>query len=347
MKVCPSCGKENKDSAKFCTGCGKSIEEVAAIPGEPRPDPVPAAAPVYAPAPAAAAVQPQAPVIARSPAQVRFKELASSKLALIICIAFTIMVLCSVCTSVFVPSTVANALKDGLAQLKDANLEMAFEDLNISTQDFNDMIDGAIASYETTAQNPAGNAARIISAVFANAISILFAVALWIIYGIAKDSDSVCCGTAGLKIIRVLRVIGMILAVILAVIFALLLVFGIFMSIREGYDNATTGFYILAGFTALVYILVFCFLGGCLSTLKRYISVSENRSGRARISGYAAVILFIGAVFSAIGAVTCIISVFTTGADMAVYAVSAAASAVYQFCLSKFIFRSKKALKTV
>ena len=107
------------------------------------------------------------------------------------------------------------------------------------------------------------------------------------------------------------------------------------------------GAVMLAGCTAVVIILVLLFLGGCVSTAKRYISVSENIPGRSRISGYVGFILFIGAIFSVIGAIGWIVMLFTTGIDLAVYAVSAAGTAVYQFCLSRFIHRSRKALKGI
>ena len=97
----------------------------------------------------------------------------------------------------------------------------------------------------------------------------------------------------------------------------------------------------------MVFLIVFCFLGGCVRTLKSYISVSENTPGKTRISGFVRFILFVGGIFSVVGALGWILAVFTTGADLVIYALSAAATAVYQFALSSFIGRSKKALKTV
>ena len=349
MKVCPYCGKENKDSAKFCTGCGKSIEEITAIPGEPAPEPVPAAAPIYkpAPAPAAPAAQPRTPVIARSPAQAKFKELAGSKLALILCIAFTVIVLCSIYTSVFVPASVNNYLKQGVAALKDADLAGYFGDnVDIDEKDIDDALDEFAAALETTVVNPGNVVSRIVSAVSGSAVSVLFAISLWIIFGVAKKEDSVCCGTTGLKIIRVLRTIGLILAILLAVVIALGIAFLIYLCLREGYAEADV-LYVLAGCTAVVIILVLFFLGGCVSTAKKYISVSENIPGRSRISGYVGFILFIGAIFSAIGAISWIVASIAGSADLIVYGASAAATAVYQFCLSRFIHRSRKALKGI
>lgn len=349
MKICPKCGKENRDSAKFCTGCGSSIESVIAVPGEPSPEPVPAAAPVYAPAPAApAAVEPKAPVIARSPAQAKFKELAGSKLALIVCIAFTVVLLCSIFTSIVLPASVVKLYENGVEAFKNADIAgILGENFDISEADINDALAQITAAVETTVANPSNIAGRIISAISGNAVAILFAVSLWIIYGVARDPNSVCCGTTGLKIIRVLRTIGLVLAIIFAVIIALAVVFGIFMCIREGYDDAATGLYVVAGVTAVIYLFVFLFLGGCVSTAKKYISVSENIAGRSRISGFVRFILFVGGIFSVIGAIGWIVMLFNTGADLAVYAVSSAGTAVYQFALSKFIGRSKKALKSV
>lgn len=346
MKICPNCGKENKDQAKFCTGCGNSLENVASVPGEPAPEPTPVRAP--AAAPAQSSVQPQVPVIARSPAQTRFKELAGSKLALVICIAFTVVVLCSVLTSVFIPASVAKLYENSIETIKNADIaDILGDNFDISEAELNDAIAQITAAVETAMTKPANIAGRLISAISGNAVAVLFAVSLWIIYGVARDPDSVCCGTTGLKIIRVLRTIGLVLAIILAVIIALAIVFGLFMSIREGYDEATTALYVIAGMTAVIYLFVFLFLGGCVSIAKRYISVSENRSGRSRISGFVRFIIFVGGIFSVIGTAGWIGMIFSTGADLAVYAVSSAAGAVYQFALSRFIGRSKKMLKTV
>ena len=353
MKVCPICGKENKDTAKFCTGCGNSLAEVEIVPGEPAPEREPAAHSIYeapepAPAPVPVAVQPTVPAVSRTPAQAKFKELASSKLALVICIAFTLVVLFSMCTSVFVPTSLTNSILDGLENLKASDLNSLFGDsIDISQADLDEALEELNDAMELTVNRPGSVVSRFFGAISGNAVEILIAVSFWIVFGVAKKEDSVCCGTTGLKIIRVLRVIGLVLAVILAVLFAFALAFGLFMSVREGYNEATTALYVGAGFTAVIFLIVFCFLGGCISTLKRYISVSENTPGKSRISGFVRFILFVGGIFSVIGALGWIFAVFTTGADLVIFALSAAATAVFQFALSKFIGRSKKALKAV
>lgn len=53
MKVCESCGKQNQDRAKFCTGCGRPLPVIAMA-----PHPEPAAAPTPAPAPVPAGLAP-------------------------------------------------------------------------------------------------------------------------------------------------------------------------------------------------------------------------------------------------------------------------------------------------
>lgn len=362
MKICPDCGKTNKDTAKFCTGCGNNIEEVSIIPGEPDPEPAPAPSPVFAPepdpAPAAAqpvAARPAVPAVARTPAQARLKEIASSKLALVVCIAFTLVVLCAMCTSVFLPKSLGNYAQElqgmlenlkasDLNSLFGGNIDISQADLDEALDSFNDAFNGTV---EFGVKHSGSVVGRFFGAITSHAVEILFAVSLWIIYGVAKKEDSVCCGTTGLKIIRVLRTIGLVLAVILAVLFAVALAFALFMSVREGYNEATTALYVGLGFTAVVFLIVFCFLGGCVRTLKSYISVSENTPGKTRISGFVRFILFVGGIFSVIGALGWILAVFTTGADLVIFALSAAATAVYQFALSSFIGRSKKALKTV
>ena len=361
MKVCPTCGKQNRDTAKFCTGCGASILEVIAVPGEPAPEPAPAASSIYnapapaaapAPAPAPAPARPAAPYVARTPAQERLKKLAGSKLALVICIAFTLMLVFSVGTRVIVPSALGASSSDFLDVVKDAGIGDLLEDaFNIDASDINDAIDEV-----TDAGSGLSDSVTRITSASTSGISLLFAVALWIIYGGAKKEGSVCCGNTGLWIIRVLKTIGLVVAIIFAVVIAVGIVLALFMTIREGYEDYTLLLYILAGFTALVYVIMFCFLGGCISTVKRYISVSQNRSGRSRISGFAALLLFIGGLFSAlfvittIGAGIALSSEYDSAAFIVIaviMAVSSIVRAVYQFALSSFIFRSKKALKTV
>lgn len=363
MKVCPNCGKQNKETSKFCTGCGNSILEVEAVPGEPAPErepaatsiydtPAPAPVPAPAPAPAPVPVQPAAAYVARTPAQVRFKALAGSKLALMICIMFTIMLVFSVGTSLIIPSSLGTSSRDLLGVAMDAGMGDLLEDaFDIDASDIEDAIDEA-----TDASSALSDTATRISSISANGLSLLFAVALWIIYGGAKKEDVVCCGNSGLWIIRVLRTIGLVVAIILAVVFAVGIAFALFMTIREGYEDATLALYILTGLTAVVYIFMFLFLGGCISTVKRYISVSQNRSGRSRISGFVGVLLFIGGILSAlfvivlVGAGIALASEYDSAMFIvvaAVMSVSSIVTAIYRFALSTFIFRSKKALKTV
>ncbi len=355
MKVCPTCGKQNKDTAKFCTGCGASILEVIAVPGEPAPEPAPAASSIYnapapaaAPAPAPAPARPAAPYVARTPAQERFKKLAGSKLAFVICIAFTLMLVFSIFNSAFFSDALTEVYMDSLDIAMDAGLGDRLKDaFDISSSDVYNAVQEAKNVLENSILNPANAASRLIGAVSGNAIRILFAVALWIIYGVAKKEESVCCGTAGLKIIRVLRTIGLVLAIILAVVIAVGIVFALFMTIREGYEDASLVLYILIGLTALVYVFMFCFLGGCISTVKRYISVSRNSSGRSRISGFVALLLFIGGILSAFSAIAWVGMGIATAPQLIAYAVTYIFTAIYQIALSLFIFRSKKALKTV
>ena len=146
-----------------------------AVPGEPAPEPAPAAAPAVAPAPPS--VPPQAPVIARSPAQVRFKQLAGSKLALIICIAFTLVVLCSIFTSVVLPASVVKLYENGVETIKNADIAgLLGDNFNVSEAEINDALDQITSAFETTEAKPANIAGRLVSAISGNAVAILFAV---------------------------------------------------------------------------------------------------------------------------------------------------------------------------
>ena len=71
MKLCPFCGSELNDDAKFCGECGKPLPEEAPlkteIPAEPAAAVVAAAAPVAAPAEPVAEAPQDMPVITQMP----------------------------------------------------------------------------------------------------------------------------------------------------------------------------------------------------------------------------------------------------------------------------------------
>ena len=356
MKKCTFCGKENKDSGKFCTGCGRSLEDAVIEPdpvdwkdGAPAPafTPAPAPAPTPTPAPTPAPA-PKTAAVRRTPAQEKLKELASSPLALIICIAFTVMLLCSIYASAAMPVILANKAGGVLDKLDEetlANVEDFLNDnfdMNVDL-DLDEILDAFDEVADSSYMSPASFGTRMISSVSGNALSILFAVALWIVYGVAKQEDSVCCGTTGLKIMRVLRTLGLILGIILMVLIALAMAFGLYMFAREGY-NGSEILLAIDIVLAVIFILVLLFLIGIVRTLKKLISVSENSESRGRISGYAAFWLYVGGVCAGLGALGAIGSMFSLGVESGAWALSNAAEAVYCFALGRFFSRSRKAL---
>jgi hypothetical protein len=355
MKKCPFCGKENKDAAKFCTGCGKTLEDAVIEPDPPEwsePAPVPASDPVpaFAPDPAPAPAVPQPAGIRRTPAQGKLKELAGSKLALIICIAYTVMLLCSIWTSAIVPIQLAGEISDVLNQVDTGELEDALNDA-LAEYDLDIDVEEAFESVKDYAEDqlnrPLGMGRRLVSAAYSNVLSILFAVALWIIYGVAKDTNSVCCGTTGLKILRVLRTVGLVLGIILMVIALLGMIFGIYMFAREDMEEAKGAMIAITIVCAVVFLLVLLFLCGAVSTLKKLISVSENSGKRGRVSGYVGFWLYVGGVLAALGTLGTVAAVVALSPSTLPGFLSCAGSTVYSFALGRFIFRCRKELKTV
>ena len=354
MKKCPFCGKENKDAAKFCTGCGKTLEDAVIEPDPPEwnepapaPAPAPSQTPAFAPAPAPAAPKAAQPAgVRRTPAQAKLKELAGSKLALVICIAFTVMLLFSICTSAMLPAQMADEVGKAFDSLDVADLEDLIEDAGLDI-DVQEVYDAIRDFTEESLNRPVNMVRSLFSAASSNIVSILIAVALWIIYGVAKDENSVCCGTTGLKIIRVLRILGLILGIIVMVVALLALIFCIYMFAREGVEEGRVVMIVLTVIFAVIFLLILLFLCGVLSTLKKLISVSENSPARGKISGYVGFWLYVGGVFSALGALGSIALIFTAGPGAVPAVLSCVASAVFSFALGRFLFRSKKELKAL
>jgi hypothetical protein len=254
------------------------------------------------------------------------------------------MLLCSICTSALMPAKIAGTVADAFDQVDVTDLEEALEDagLDIDVQEAFD----AIRDYtETELSKPVSTMKRLISATYSNALSILFTVALWIVYGVAKDTKSVCCGTAGLKILRVLRTIGLVLGIILMVLALLGMLFGIFMFAREEMEELKVVMIVMTAVCAVIFVLVLLFLCGVVSTLKKLISVSENSVSRGKVSGYVGFWLYVGGVFAALGALGMIAAVFAFGAESLTAFCSCGASAVFSFALARFLFRCKKELK--
>ena len=272
MKKCPFCGKENKDAAKFCTGCGKTLEDVVIEPDPPEwnepapaPAPAPSQTPAFAPAPAPAAPKAAQPAgVRRTPAQAKLKELAGSKLALVICIAFTVMLLFSICTSAMLPAQMADEVGKAFDSLDVADLEDLIEDAGLDI-DVQEVYDAIRDFTEESLNRPVNMVRSLFSAASSNIVSILIAVALWIVYGVAKDENSVCCGTTGLKIIRVLRILGLILGIIVMVVALLALIFCIYMFAREGVEEGRVVMIVLTVIFAVIFLLIF---------LMRYVQIA-------------------------------------------------------------------------
>lgn len=355
MKKCRYCGKENKDTGRFCTGCGKSLEDAELLPDPAEwreTGPLPVSAPV--PSPAAAQVPApvrQAAAVQRTPAQEKLKKLAASPLALLICIAFTLMLLCSIYSAAALPALMVNQageLMENLDEQTLTDLEDFLRD-NFDVDVDVDLNDVTEAYREAISMAPLSGAmsmgTRLMSAVSSHALSILFAVALWIVFGVARQEESPCCGTSGLKILRVLRIIGMVAAAVLMAIVAIGVAFVIVLCVREGYDQYISAAIAAAVVLGIVFLLSLLFMGGVISTLKKLIGISENSGLKGSISGYAGFWLCVGGILSGLGSLGSIAAIFSMGPESGAMVLSGAARAVFCFAMGLFFFRSRKELR--
>lgn len=307
MKKCTSCGFECEDDVKFCTECGASFPEQPDFFVSPAPAPVAGSKQSY------------------------LKELSGSRLALILVVAFTLMLAGSIYSTTLIPGVIskyASEISTLITNYGGQYLEQLPEGLA-------DSIDGLLSKdFSVGFGASAGQ----------KLVPILTAIALWIVFISAKSGENPCCNASGFRIIRILKILGfVVLSVCFVAVEVILLM--VAQAIKEnGYaDYAVIPMAILI-VLAVIFLFVFFYYTGIIRTLKTLIRVSECKECKIRVSGYVAFIYFVSAFFSVVGAIAC--GVNANGESLLlVLAGVALLSGISDFAIGKYIRRCKKLKK--
>ena len=336
MKICPNCNTACSDSDKFCTACGTVL-----------PD-----------APAAAQSEPPkaetrpVPVKTASANGRLLKNLASSKLALKIAIAFTLIVLLAVVSSYTVPRALAGYVDDAAELIGEYDLgEIDISDIDLSPLEEagidlsgldTEHVDIAelIVGFKDIIKDALSNSGSIISSLYSNAAGILIAVSMWLIFGSAKNAENPVCSGTGFTILLVLKAIALVGTVLLTLLCAL----GGAVAIGACSEDFVSLAVFVTVLLAVICIIALLYRIGLVRTLKRFNAETKGISDKGHISGFASFILAVKGVFKCIGALLMLALVIVFGSAAVPGLLSAIASAVAFFGCSKFISKAKKEL---
>ena len=273
MKFCPNCGQQLEDADVFCPKCGQNTEAVQEnVQPAPQYTPVPEPQPLYqAPQPAPQFYAPPAanetglnqPILA-------LKRTATSAPFIIGAILFTVSAILSVILSVVTSPYLYYLFFDYLYA----------QGINVSYVSLN-------------------TASSVISAVISSIPTLLVILGLWLTVGAGGNKNNDRMSTAGLTIIKVIRILGLIG---FCICFGILLIASIIGLIALGvnggrYSGPGLGVGIL-GFLILIGVFVFglIFLIKVLKTIGAAKKVAATGMPNNGASGFVAVMLFIAGI---------------------------------------------------
>ncbi len=269
--LCPQCGKPVEDGAMTCPDCGAPLQQDSQQASTPRYT----AAPTPGPAPAS---NPQEPPVIQL-----MRRAARSPAFLVPAIAYTCMVVCNLISAL--GYAVPGAMDGYLNQLTGYGM------------------DGQMASVYgmlSTVQEASAGGSLV-----GQILSILMAVGIWMTFASLRDESGAPIKTAGLTIIRVIQIIGLVLFG-LAMVLVLILV-GTILMMLNAYEDAST----MAGVGVVLALL----LGGLvvlaiLYSVKTITTIDGFRRSiwtgkpQGKISTYVAVISILGGLLSLTSALT-------------------------------------------
>lgn len=271
LMLCPQCGKPVEDGAMTCPDCGAPLQQDAQQASTPRYT----AAPTPGPVPAG---NPQEPPVIQL-----MRRAARSPAFLVPAIAYTCMVVCNL-VAIFQnasPATVDRYVAQLAPYGTNAQLESLSDTLSTA---LTASVGGSLVGYIP---------------------SILVAVGIWMTFASLRDESGAPIKTAGLTIIRVIQIIGLVLFG-LAMVLVLILV-GTILMMLNAYEDAGT----MAGVGVVLALL----LGGIvvlaiLYSVKTITTIDGFRRSiwtgkpQGKISTYVAVISILGGLLSLTSALT-------------------------------------------
>lgn len=318
---CPNCGAQNAQDAAFCQNCGVSLHEETTTHEEFVPN-----TPMSAPEPEAASTgATHTPDVGITSSLCgMLKSLGSSPLFLTAAVAYTASVFLSIVRSVI-------GINFGVFAYQLYELADEFGvDRSLVHSFFDGMRTGSV-----------------IGAVSGAIPSILFAVGLWLIYASCSDRYDPYIKTGGLttlKVLQILKLIGICLSTFFAVAAFLILFFAANAYFAETDAEramiVTIVLGIFAGIVILVLALSIVYEALALRTINRMKRSALSGAFCGYGSGFVGVMLIIGSVFTLIGAIPSAIF----GCAFAGF--GTVASGVASFCFGLLIFRYNKTLRT-
>ena len=297
MKFCPNCGQQLEDADVFCPNCGQNTEAVQEhVQPEPQFTPAPQPQPLYqAPQPAPQFYTPPSsnetglnqPILA-------LKRTATSAPFIIGTILFTVSAILSVIMSIVASPSLYYLILDFLnAQ----GVNVSFVSLN--------------------------TASSVVSAVISSIPTFLIILGLWLTVGAGGNKNNDRMSTAGLTIIKVIKIISLIGV---CICFGIGIIAGIIGLIALGVNG---GRYSGPGLVAavicfLIFIAVFVFVLifyiKVLKTIGSAKKVASTGMPNNKASGFVAVILFIIGISGVLSAL--MLFFFTAFLGNALYDVS-------------------------
>lgn len=298
---CTRCGAQNPDKGNFCKVCGNVLRQ-----------PTPAAArpvsgPQSNPGPSSAPKQ---------DVQSAIKGVASSPVFLIGTICFSLAILLSFIYSVSSATYGMN------------NISSLLSSMNIYGED----LSGALAASQSS---------MLFTAFISLIPTVLIAIGLWYTYVSGLKKDGSRFSTLGLKIIKVINIILIVLLSIAILLCIALFVFATALSERyldpdqSAVLAAVTGVTIVIMLLIIVFYLVYQILAA--RSLGNVIRSANTDTPSDKVSVFVAVVCFIGAAFGAISALTNILN--------PVGMLSSAAGAGANICFGIVIFNYRTKMR--
>ncbi len=312
---CPNCGAKNADDSAFCQNCGTSLHEEEATVRE-EFEATPSAAETVSSAPAA--------ICPNDSIRTFLKLLGSSPLFLTAAVSYTVSVFFSIVSSVI-------GINFGMLAYQ---LYKLADEFGIDRSYVHSFFDGM-------------RTGSVIGAVSGAIPTILFAIGLWLIYASCSDRYDPYIKTSGLtliKVLQILKLIGVCLTTffVLAVLLVLVFASNAYFSAAEIAEGSVfvVIFGVLTVLVTLMLALSIVYNALALHTVNRIKKTALNGAFCGYASGFVGVMLILGSLFTFMGS----IPTFVFGGGFS--GLGTIASGVASFCFGLLIFRFNKTLRT-
>ncbi|MBR7032353.1 MAG: zinc ribbon domain-containing protein [Clostridia bacterium] len=269
MKFCPNCGQQLEDADVFCPSCGQNTEAVQET-VQPEPQFTPAPQPQYqAPQPASQFYASPVKETGLNPAILALKRTATSAPSIIGAILYTVAAVVSIILSVAAAPSIYYAIYD---LLRSQGADIPFLQFNYVSS--------------------------VVSAVISSIPTVLVILGLWLAIGAAGNKNNDRMSTAGLTIIKVIQIIGLIGMCIVFGIFIIASIIGMIVVGSRSSNPGAAVVGLLVAFLILVGVFVFALIYyiKVIKTIGAAKKVAATGMPNRGASGFVAVMLFISGI---------------------------------------------------